>query len=273
MKNLVLAIIALLSISVFGQKKLKIKGNREVTEIYRSIEPFYQIEISDGLEVTLTQSTDVGYTLKADSNLLEVVKLEVVDSVLKIYATNRIVSSKKLEISLTFVSVDRININKDSKINGQNNFKLNDLTINSLEGSHFDLDIDAEDVLLLMNGNSKGNLILKSNQATMTLNDNAFLKGGFSIDKLNLNINDRADMNIEGNSDELNLVSTGSTDIKAKKLKATNISINASNTSDIYIYASKYLSIYAKGRSYIYVYGNPEIKVEGLNGKSQIIKK
>ena len=71
----------------------------------------------------------------------------------------------------------------------------------------------------------------------------------------------------------MNLITTGSTDIKAKNLKTTNASLQASNSSDIYLYVSKELGIYAKGKSNIYVYGTPHITVDGLNDKSQIIKK
>jgi len=107
----------------------------------------------------------------------------------------------------------------------------------------------------------------------MVLNDNSVLKGSLSVDNLDLTLNKKADMNIEGNCDNLNLIISGSSDINAKKSLATNINLNASNSSDIYVRASKLLSLYAKGQSNVYVYGNPEIKVKGLNDKSQIIKK
>ena len=124
-----------------------------------------------------------------------------------------------------------------------------------------------------LNGNTKGKLQMRSDEATMVLNDNAYLKGKLSVGNLALTVNKRADMKIEGDAEYLSLITTGSTDIKAKDLKVTNANLNASNTSDIYVYVSKELNIYAKGKSFIYVYGTPHIKVEGLNDKSQIIKK
>jgi hypothetical protein len=80
-------------------------------------------------------------------------------------------------------------------------------------------------------------------------------------------------LEIEGVTTDFKLIATGSSDIKAKKLMATNAILNSSNSSDVYIYAGMTLSIYASGKSEIYVYGNPNIQVEGLNDKSQIIKK
>ncbi len=273
MKKIVIVLSVLLCISVSAQKKVKIKGDKDVTEIYRGLVPFNQIEVSDGLEVNIMQATTEGYNLTTDFNLIEVIKLEVVDSVLKVYTTNRIVKSKKLDIQLTFLSLNKIILNKGSKVSGQSIMKLDNLELIGFDGSDFDLDLNSNELRLKMSGSSNGKLNLKGDAVLMNLEDNAYLKGSLSVENINLSIHKRADMKIEGNCDELQLTTTGSTDVKAKNLKATNATINASNTSDIYIYASKFLSIYAKGRSYIYVYGNPEIKVEGLNDKSRIIKK
>jgi len=126
---------------------------------------------------------------------------------------------------------------------------------------------------LQLNNASKGKLNLRTINTAMVLNDNSVLKGSLPVDNLDLILNKKADMNIEGNCDNLNLIISGSSDINAKKSLATNINLNASNSSDIYVRASKLLSLYAKGQSNVYVYGNPEIKVKGLNDKSQIIKK
>ena len=107
----------------------------------------------------------------------------------------------------------------------------------------------------------------------MILNDNAFLKGDFVTDDLDLTVNKRADLDIKGDATNLKLTATGSSDIKAKKLRATYADLNASNSADIYVNATKELKVYTKGKSYVYVYGNPEIKIDGLNDKSKIIKK
>lgn len=98
---LVLILLVLVSGSVFAQKKQKIKGNKEVVEVYKNLEPFTKVEILDELAVNLMQTQSEGYRLKTDSNLVDVIKFEVIDGTLKIYTTNRIISSKNLEIYLT----------------------------------------------------------------------------------------------------------------------------------------------------------------------------
>ncbi|MDO7173586.1 GIN domain-containing protein [Mariniflexile sp. AS56] len=273
MRTLIIVLAVLLSITSYAQKKQKIKGNREVIEVYNDLTAFNEVEIADDLEVNIMQTLSTGYRLKADSNLISTIKFEVVDSVLKIYTSSKITSSKSLEIYLTCRELNKITLKNDAELIGQNNINGTDLTLVCLDDSEFELDVNSSVFNLQLNSASKGKLNLKSVATNMSLNDNSYLKASLSIDDLDLTMSKKADMDIEGNCDNLNLITSGSTDVKAKKLLVTNAKINASNTSDIYVYASKYLSLYAKGRSYVYVYGNPEINVEGLNDKSQIIKK
>lgn len=265
--------IMLFALTVSGQKKQKIKGNKDVVEFYGNLESFTQLEITDGLEVSIMQTGASGYRLKTDSNLVDVIKFDVIDNVLKIYTSFKVTSSKKLEIYLTCGTLEKVVLGKNARLNGESNFNTNSLELECADGSEFELDLNSQSFNLMMNGNASGKLKLNTDQARMILNDNAYLKGSVSAEKFDLTLNKRADMNIEGSSDELILVATGSADVKAKKLKSTTATINASNSSDIYVYASKNLSVYAKGKSNIYVYGNPDINVEGLNDKSKIIKK
>lgn len=272
MKYLIILFALTITINLYSQKKSKIKGDKEVVDVFKNIESFNEIELSDGLDVFLMQSSSSSYQISADSNLINVIKLEVIDSVLKVYTTNRIVSSKKAEVHINFRYLDRIIIN-GSKAEGKNNFNFNDVKIEVFQNSSFDFDIKAESLVLFMNNSSNGKLKLKSKKSEILLNNNALVKGNIVSDSLKLTVNKRADMKIEGNVDKLDLIATGSSDIKAKNLSVKYANLNASNSSDIYINTSKELNVYAKGKSFIYVFGNPEIKINGLNDKSRIIKK
>lgn len=272
-KIIVVLAVLMVSTGIFAQKKLKVKGNGDVIEEFNDLVGFWRMEISDGLEVSLMQTNNNGYRLKTDSNLMSSIKIEVVDSILKIYTIDKIKSSKKLEINITFKSLDRIAISQGVQLKGQNNMEFSNLFLSCYDKSKFDLDMEAKKFQLEMNSNSEGAIQLRNTDAKITLNDSSYLKGSISSDNLDLAINDRADMTVEGSSDNLNVVTSGSIDFKGSKLNAKKATVNASKASKIHVYASKQLNVYAKGKSYIYVYGNPEIKVDGLNDKSQIIKR
>lgn len=272
-KQLILIMALCFGVAVVAQKKGKIKGDKVVTDVFSSLEDFNAIEIGDNLEVNITQTAENGYHLKADENLVNVVKLDIVNGVLKIYTTLRVTSSKAFEINLTFDNIDQIILNGEAKLTSKNRLEFETLSFAAADDASYELDLKVGNGTFNLTDHSKGDIVLKADKATMILNENAFLEGDFVADDLDLTVNKRADMRLKGDVDNLKLTATGSSDIKANKLRAAYADLNASNSSDIYVNATKELKIYTKGKSFVYVYGNPEIKVDGLNDKSKIIKR
>ena len=101
----------------YAQKKPKVKGNKEVIQVIREIpEDFNALEIDDGLKINLSQGVENGYILNVDSNLVDVLQFFVVDSVLKVYTTNNIVSSKKVEITMTVKGLEHLILRMTQKL-------------------------------------------------------------------------------------------------------------------------------------------------------------
>lgn len=274
MKQLITLCLSLIIFtSCSAQKLTKIKGNREVTDIYKNLDEFDGIEVHGDIEVTLKRGEYNGYHLKTDENLVAVINIEVVKGVLQIKPTHRIQSSKKLELDITYTTLDEITLRDNVTLKSLNKIDLNELTFAAFDDSEYDLDINVVNGVFILNNNSKGDLKLKGGTQKMIFNENAYLKGDFTILELELEINKRADVNLKGDVVNLKLTATGTSDVKAEDLESESADIIASGKADIYVYASKTLRLYAQGKSFIYVYGNPDIQVEGLNDKSQIIKK
>ena len=100
-KITIITVLFLCSIFIHAQKKAKIKGNKIVTEVSKDIlESFNAIEIDDNLKVNLRQGDQNSYFLMADENLIDVIQFTVKDSILKVYTSSKIVSRKKLELTL-----------------------------------------------------------------------------------------------------------------------------------------------------------------------------
>lgn len=256
-----------------AQQKPKIKGNKMVSDIFNTLEDFNSIEISDDLVVNIQQTGNNGYHLKADGNLVDVVKLDLVDGVLHIHTTHKITSFKELEITLTFDEIEGITLRDGSKLTSKNRIDLKKLDFQALDDAIFDLEAKAVTGHFKLHRSAYGNLKFKGDVLDIFMDGNASLKGDIHADRLALNINDRADFDVDGEVDRLKLVTTGTSDVRARKLKSVFAELNASNASDIHLYASKELKLYARGKSQVYVYGNPDIQVDGLDDKSQIIKK
>ena len=263
----------LVSVSVFAQKKLKIKGDKNVIDTYKTLEDFNAIEIDGDFKVNITQTPTNGYHIKTDQNLIEVVKFDILNGVLKIYLTHRITSFRDLEIDVTFDNIEAIKLIDGAELTSGNKLIFEELTFEANDDSQYKLDLQVANGTFLLNRSTKGNLQLKGQTVQMILNENAFVKGGVVLENLDMEVNERADIDFDGDVAILKLTASGSSDVKAKKLRATYADLNLSNTSDTHVYASQELKLYATGKSFVYVYGNPNITVDGLNDKSQIIKK
>lgn len=274
MKKTVITLILLFAATFsWSQKKTKISGNKVVVDVYKTLDAFNKLQVEDNLKVTLSQTLDNGYHLKTDENLVDVIRFEVIDSVLRVYSLMNITGSKKLEIDLTFINLEAISLINDAELNSSGKINTEDLQFTINDNAKYDLDITTATATINLNKNTKGKFLLKGNKIKMTLNENAFLKGDIVSDTLDLTVNKRADIDISGDVTNLQLTATGSSDIKAKKLKTTYANLKGSNSADIYINTTKELELYMQGKSDVYVYGNPEIKVSGMNDKSKIIKK
>jgi len=272
-KIILLLVVFFIAINTQAQKKEKIKGNKIVTNIFKDLDNFNAIEIGDNLKVTIANSVSNGYHLKTDENLIDVIKFEVVNGELKIYTSSNITYSKKLEINLTVKNINKITLKEDAKLTSMSRLNFIDLTFVALDDATYNLDIEAENSTFSLYRSTSGSVHLKGKKSVMVFNENVFLKGEIVLDELELTTNNRTDINLSGDVTKLKIKATGSSSLKAKNLKTSYANSNSENTANLYIYAAKEIEIYAKDRSTVYVYGQPEIKVAGLIGKSQIIKK
>ncbi len=272
-KNFTLLFLILISFSCSAQKLDKIKGNKEVVDIYETLEAFTSLEVSSGLEISIKQGDEEGYHLEADSNLVDVISFEVVEDKLHIYAKSSIQSSKRLKIDLTVANLDMITINDGAEINTLNKIEATSLTLVVLDNSEYKLDLKADELSVTMGGSSKGDLAFKGEKLSVTLNDNSTLKGDLTITECVLAVNEKADFDMDGDVVDLNLTITGTASVKASVLRAETVNLIASDNCDIYVNATKNLTIYAQDKSTINLYGNPEIIIEGFKDSSRLIKK
>ncbi|WP_074405490.1 MULTISPECIES: GIN domain-containing protein [Aquimarina] len=273
-KSILIVALLSLSISIFAQKKPKIKGNRIIKELTKDIpETFNTIEIDDELEIILNQNDQNGYYLKTDENLIDIVQFKVTDSVLKIYTTNRIVRSRKLEISLNVKEIEHIILKNDAKIKSDKKLFSEKLFITGYDSSYLDLDVKADDVRVTLYDKVKGKIKIKSKNVAITMNGKTDFKAYVITDKIKVAMTKAAELNMDGDTDYASFDVKDSSKLKAKKMKTSSTDLNTYNSADVYVYAKRNLELYAQGKSIVYVYGNPELDVKTLTDRTKIIKK
>lgn len=275
MKGRLFLIFFLLNYTTFCLSQEKLKGNGEVVTVSEEIRKnFDQIEISDNLQVEISQGSDNSYTLTADKNLIEAVDIRVVSNTLKISTNKKITGSKELKIKLQVKRLSHLQLKDDAELKTKQVLKVQHLTIDANSSSKFDLEIEASGNLqVIMYRNSGGKLEVKARHAAIEMHDRTDLKAEADTDDLKVSMENSAEIQLSGKTDHAEYHLENSSGLMAKKIKARTAEIFSKNRTDIYVYASKKLEVTAEGKSKVYVYGHPDIELKGLTDSSRIIKK
>ena len=275
MKILLCFLMSLFLINIcVAQRKEKLKGDKELISTSNPIEEeFGVLEIYDNLKVTIAQSKNNSYVLTTDKNLAEVVKLEVNNGVLKLNTTAKITGSKKLEIFLNVKKVSTIILNDDAELETKGTLTSEFFNLTGNQSSKFDLDIDSKNTSIILVKSSAGKIDVKSKEISLNLTDRTDLKGDLDADNLTTQLSKSAKLDLNGKVNNAIFTLKNSADLRAKKMIAGTITLNASNNTDIYAHATKNLIIESEGKSKVYIYGNPNIELKGLTNSSRIIKK
>ena len=273
-KKFVLLLAVMTAMSVTAQKKPKIEGNKEVSVLLKDIpSDFNAVEVNDDLEINLQQGGANRFRLNADSNLHTVVQFIVTDSILKIFTTDHITSSKKLEIDLTVKELEHLIVKHGSQVKTEGQLSSDKFYLSGYNNSRIDLDVSATDVTVNLHRNAGGKLRITSENTTVIMNDRTDLKATVIADKVRTTLNNTADLDLDGDAEYAAFNLKKSSTLNARKMNVRSADLYTSNTSDVYVNASRNLEVYAQGRSNVYVYGNPNVEIKGLTDKSKIIKK
>lgn len=122
-----------------------IKGNGNVVEQERHLSDFDKIKASRGMNVYITQGTQTQVLVKADENLLEVIKTEVVGDVLEVKATSNIRNAKEKKVYVTLPEVELIKASAGSNVFSENEISSKNLEISASAGSNMHLSIKTQE--------------------------------------------------------------------------------------------------------------------------------
>lgn len=272
MKNILLIILVLTVCTVHSQRKPKIKGNKNVTDVREELPPFNAIELNDDLDIDLQKSYSPGYTLKADDNLIDVLKFEVEDNTLMITSFYKITSKKKLDITVNYSELQSITM-QDGKIKMKDMVVTDELTVNTYGSAKLELNANASVMHINMEGNSSGDLNLDSDSLNITLKDRIDVKIYAVSEKNTTKVLKDAQARMEGTTDTLWLTMVGNTDLKAQKLEAATVIATLEESAMARVNAYESLELSARGSSKTYSHGPGKITLLDFLDKSELYKR
>lgn len=272
MRNLIVLLLIMSTAMLQSQRKPKIKGNRVVTQVNETLPDFNSVVLEDDLDIVLKKSFGPGYEIEADDNLIDILKFKVEDSTLVISSFYNVTAKKKLDITINFVELKAITV-KEGRISCNDIISNEVFFTDAFGSSKLDLKVSAGVMNLNMEDNGSGdfNLDVDSLNVTMRGRSDALVYSVSGSKKINLD--DNANLKLEGTTDELLADLASNAKLRAQKLEAASVNLNLLQSADAHVNAFREFNLSSNGNSKTYLYGNPRITIKEFLDTSQLIKK
>lgn len=220
-KIITVLLLAILFTSCAAEMFNSVSGNKNVVNQDRSTaKQFTVINISNGLDLYISQGTKNKITVEADENLQDIIKTEINNGVLKIYAEKNIWRSRSRKIHVTLKDVEAINASSGAEVYTEETLKVDVLKIGATSGA---------DVQISVNGNS-----------------------------IETNATSGSDIEVYGITHQHISRATSGASIEAYNLKSKKTTVRVTSGADINVYASETLDAIATSGGDIDFKGNPK---------------
>jgi len=270
-KNLIILALLISTTGIYAQRKPKIKGNKAVIDVREDLPAYNAIELNDDLEINLQRSSNTGYAITADDNLIDVLKLEVRDSTLIISSFYKITSKKKLEITVNYEEIQAITL-RDGVIKMEDIISTYKLDVYTFGASRLELNASASVTNINMEGMSSGDFNLDTDSLSVNLEDRVDARVYMVGERNNVEMHKNASLRMEGTTDTLNLKLFENAKYKGEKFEAAVVNADLEETSNARINAFREIELLSRGSAKTYLYGNPKITIIEFLDTSELHK-
>lgn len=278
MKFIKLVYMCVLSLSItnfgFAQVDEKIKGDRDVTIKQTYMDAFNSIIIKNDFEVKIAYNSKPSVEIEADDNLHEIINVSVIDGVLNISADKRIISKKKLVITVNYSdNLQTIELYDDTELRSLTSLELKDFTLKVENNSRAYLNIKANSFHFSAAGKSKSRLNIVADSTKFVLSDNSKIDMLVSGRKSSFDLYQRADVIIEGDAESTFLRLDNSSNFLGKNYNIKNADLLIESSSNAIMNVETLLKLKASGNSETYIYGSPKIELTLFSDTAKLHKK
>jgi len=267
-----LLLFIVLSTTTFAQQK--IKGSKIVVTENRDLSDFNAIEIGGKLHVILSQSGRQSVTVEADDNIQSAVITKIVDSVLVIHLSKKVIRKKALNV---YIAVDeylqKITTKGRAKVTSSGTFNFDIFAIDAEGDSKITIDVHSEKFTLNNNESASVDLNLTVENADINANKSGKSKISVSAETIEVLTLGSSSTELSGICNDIFVTSEGKSNVKASKLEANDALVNASDASDVYLNVKNEVTISAINSSEIYIYNVPKITIDKFEDKAILRKK
>lgn len=179
-----------------------------------------------------------------------------------------------MEITVVYKdSLNIIELKEDAQLTSTSTIKVKDLVLRTKESSKIYLTIEAENFNYIAAGKTKAELNITANTVVLDLSDNSKIEGLINSETITIDMLQRANAILEGDSNELTIKVDNSAILKAEKLITKTCNLITEGRADVHIEASKDIVIEASGTTETYIYGSPKIEINKFDDDAILRKK
>jgi len=198
----------------------------------RDIGAFTAIEVSDGIDVYLSQGEAKPLIVEAQEQLIEDLITEVEDGVLKIYLDRNFTFVKTARVSVTAPKIRKLKTSGGSDLTAEAIIAGKELVIEASSGSDIKIEVEVEHIGIKASGGSDVDIFGTANKLVARTSGGSDLNGfGLIVHKAKLESSGGSDIKIHV-LDELWAIASGGSDIIYKG-NPTDLKIESSSSSDV----------------------------------------
>lgn len=273
-KNTILILLLLVSTLALAQKKEKIKGSKTVTIEQKEIGDFDALEVSDNLEVYLEKGEKSELKIEADDNLHDIINIDLSDKKLRINTSKTVTNYKKLIVRITYTNeLKSITSKNEAIVNAIQEVQLDEIGFHSFDDSKLNLNVNSKHFTLQSDNDSKTELHLKTEIATIELSKKATLKALITATDLKCDLYQKAKANLEGDATNATIRLDNNTQFTGNNLIIKTATLVTESYSNCKINVNTNISIDAAGNSEIQLFGDPKIEMKRFIDNAILSKK
>ena len=220
-QTIVLSLICMFMFTghVHAQKKKAVKGNGKIVKETREFSSFSGVQVGGAFDVEIHKGSAHQASIEADENVMERIKMEVKNDILRIKMDGWVRKVNKLKVVLIMDDLEYLSASGASDVEVVDDFSSNSFDLHASGAADVSLSIDTDDLKISMSGS--------------------------------------CDIDLEGKAGDVQISMSGASDLDADDMRAKSVDIQSSGSSSASVYASERLVASASGASDINCEGNP----------------
>jgi len=246
-------------------------GNGNVVTHDRQAPGFSGIEISCSADVYVKQGVTQAVKVKADENLLDLIKTDVHGDILEIDIDGGIKNAKTLEVYVTVVNLENIIINGSGNIKTEGLIKGMAMDIDINGSGDVKMELDVKNLQTSINGSGDVELTGVTGEFKLKVAGS----GDFTADQLrltnaNINVQGSGDIKLSGSAEKVIIEQSASGDVNLYSLNAVDVDARTNGSGDVVVSVSGNLKVRLGGSGDLTYNGTPKSVDVSSSGSGEV---